>query len=199
MVTVLSRLCDTEATERDAAEEAELRRQMAALKLQVQADFGLLYDISYLITHRLRPAYDYHALMHQVGLMYQQVWCLHQALFAIDDVERRRRIVAPIAAAKGPLAAVLEDLARRLDEGTGASARAMEQPILAVRQQFQAFFDEAAADTDNRKQQDTEYGLNSVGLMLYHLNRFADAMDIEAVTRPLRTAELAQVYEAAER
>ncbi len=196
---VLERLCDTEAAERDAGKEAGLTGQVTALKLQIQADFGLLYDISYLISPRLRPAYDYHSLTRWSGQIYQQIWCLHEALSAIDDLERRRTIVAPIVAARKPLSAVLDRLADDLDKCRSMNARTMEQPIHAVRLQLRAALGEVAADTDVRRQQDIEYGLNSVGMMLYYLDRFADAMDLAAARRPLRTAELAQLYEAADR
>ncbi len=193
---LISRIGQVEAEERDKKKEAQLAQEVTALKLRIQADFGLLYDISYMLGARTRPNYDYHALSHQVGLMYQQVWCLHQVLVAEQEVERRRRILAPILAAGKPLSAVFADLANRLDQRLGATAEDIQEPILAARDQARTFLDELASYADPRDQRDPEYGVNTVSIMLYHLNLFADAMNTERGAQPVRTAELAHLYEA---
>ena len=199
MMEVLSRICAVEAAERDAPRETELTRQISAQKLQIQADFGLLYDMSYMFSRRVRPPYDYAAIMHNLGLIYQQIWCLHQALSADDSVDGRRRILAPVMAARKELSIVFEELAGRLDRGDGATARDMAQPIQAIRTQLLGFLGEIAADTNLRGRHDTEYGVNVVSMIVFHLDSFADAMHTANESQVFRTAEPAQLYEGANR
>lgn len=193
---ILSRISQVEADIRDPEKEAALSKQVAALKLEIQSNVGLLYDISYMLTARLRPAYDYRALCHQLGLIYMQIWCLEQALALMGDVERRQTILAPIAAAAEPLARLSEDLADRLELGRNASSAAMEQSMEAVRTQLATFRDEIASQSDPQRREDTQYGINAMGMMMYHLNIFADGMDFSERADPVRTAELQHLYEA---
>lgn len=195
---VLSHVCRIEAEPRNAEAEAQLARELTALKLQIQADFGLLYDLSYMIASNARPAYDYQTLAHQLGLMHAQVWCLHEALSDIDDVNSRRAIVAPLTAVEERLSGIFTQLATQLDEGAGASAQDVSASIRAVREQVRPFVDQIASASP-ADQQEAEYGINAVGMLLFHLDRFADAMDTSRAQHVVRTDELAHLYEATDR
>jgi hypothetical protein len=173
-----------------------LMRKVATLKLQVQANIGLLYDISYLVTSRLRPAYRYQVLAHQLGMIHAQIWCLQQALSQIDDIDRRRTILAPIAAASEPLSQVFTTLADRLDRRKSASALDIRESMETVRSSLAAFHEPVAAGTGSDDRTDTEYGINAISMMIFHLNNFAGAMNFAQEAAPPRTEELEHYYGA---
>jgi uncharacterized membrane protein YccC len=196
MVHMLSRIDQVESVQRDPRREADLMRKVATLKLQVQANIGLLYDISYLVTSRLRPAYRYQVLAHQLGMIHAQIWCLQQALSQIDDIDRRRTILAPIAAASEPLSQVFTTLADRLDRRKSASALDIRESMETVRSSLAAFHEPVAAGTGSDDRTDTEYGINAISMMIFHLNNFAGAMNFAQEAAPPRTEELEHYYGA---
>ncbi|MEM6460595.1 MAG: FUSC family protein [Pseudomonadota bacterium] len=197
LIGILARLSRHDAAQLDARDEAELHREIATLKLQIQANVSLLYDISYMMTERVRPAYDYFSLTHQSALIFIQLWCLQQALFAAD-VNRRQHILAPLQEVEAPLAHLLSVLADGLDKGRSLTAQEIRQSMVDISAKMETFLDQAADSTDPNDQRDMTYGANTLSVINYHIGRLANAMDTAHARHVLRTGELAHLYEAAE-
>jgi len=196
MARILARIVEVQAGDRDTAELAEVDRDVSALKLQAQANTGLLYDISYLITSRVRPAYRYQVMNHHVSYICLQIWCLQQALSAMDDDVERKQALAPIITVLEPLDLVFQDLADRVEKGAAASASDIAARVNAVRQALQPYRGTIMAQGQSGQRPATRYGVDAIGMMIYHLDIFADAMsDNQAAALP-RTTELEHLYEA---
>ena len=196
MSRILARIVKAQAGDRDVADMAQVDREVSNLKLQAQANTGLLYDISYLITSRVRPAYRYQVMNHHLSHICLQIWCLQQALSAMDDGEERKQALAPIITVLEPLDRVFQDLADRVERGAAASAADIAGPVNAVREALQPYRGTIMAQGQSAERPATRYGVDAIGMMIYHLDIFADAMnDNQAAALP-RTTELEHLYEA---
>ncbi len=193
---ILSRIVDVQTADRNAAALAELDREVSDLKLQIQANTGLLYDISYMITNRVKPAYNYQVLNLQVAFICVEIWCLQQVLSGMQDVEERKNTLAPIVTALAPLDQVFRDLADRVELGEAASAADIREGVGRVRDVLMPYRDTITSHEQTGALPATQYGVDAIGIMIYHLDLFADAMnDNKAASLP-RTTDLEQLYEA---
>lgn len=198
----LTSLCRAGGTPPGSSTEKDAERHIAAMKLQIQADFGLLYDYSYMLTKRVRPAFDYFAIAREVGLIYMQLWCLEQVLARRRDPDERRSLVEPILAVQAPLTTIYQALAASLEDGERAPAADIQASMDAAQAQLQSLsMTLAQGDTPERplrNRMETEYGMNAVSLMLFHLARLAEATRTDGTAQPLKTAQLVHLYEAAD-
>ncbi|MEM9107714.1 MAG: hypothetical protein AAGC96_18895, partial [Pseudomonadota bacterium] len=156
------------------------------------------YDISYLVTSRLKPAYNYQVLWHQLGMAHSQIWCLQKYLSDIEDLDRRRTILAPVVESIETLSQTIELLAGRLELKQSASAEDIRGSDEILKMKLVQYYETTSADASAKKQHDMRYGINSIGMLAYHLRTFADAMDLEKAASPPRIAELEHLYEAAD-
>lgn len=178
---------------------ADVDRRIAKLKTQIEADFGLLFDFSYVMSKKVRPAYDYHLLAREAALMFAQLWCLRHSPLMLGDRASREGVRAPLLATEPHVAAILMHLADRLDGALSASAEEYEPAIAEITDQLRKLQDDDLAIPAPYSHEYLVYGTNTVNLLTIHILRFAGAMDTRSAPRPLKTARLAELYEGAYR
>ncbi len=106
MPQALSRIC--------AAEDPNpilLNSHLLRLQTDVQRDFALLYDFSYMLPGKIPSKYNYHWMTHATGNMFHQMWTLHQALSRVETTEIRRAMIVPTTCALEQMRMLAEDLA----------------------------------------------------------------------------------------
>ena len=87
-------------------------------------------------------------------------------------------------------------MADRVEQGERASAADIQDGIDKVREALMPYRETITRQEQTGTLPATQYGVDAIGIMIYHLNLFADAMnDNQAASLP-RTSELEHLYEA---
>lgn len=171
------------------------RRLIHELKLGVQSDFGLLYDFSYMLVRRVRPAYDYAALVHAVGALFVQVFALYQELERAETEDRqviadRLRMTAP------RLSRLLDSLAEAIAQGRSDDLSSVRAEIHDLEQELDAA--EAKAAVVGPGIWVDRFARNGISEVLYQIDQIASALAARDACHAVpRTASLVQAYERA--
>lgn len=190
MPPALERICAA-----DNPEASLLKTHILRLKMDVERDFALLYDFSYMLPGKIASPYDFHGITHATGNMFHQLFTLHQVLLRIDDAEIRRAMVEPCAQVLEKVQALSESLAEQIDAGVRP-----QFGLLRVR------LDEldTAIAAQEAKQIDSEqmrtawcFGINFIREMRHQLALVVTSLEGSSGEIAPRTSNLTQTYEGA--
>lgn len=190
MPPALERICAADDPEADL-----LNSHLLRLKMDVERDFALLYDFTYMLPGKAASTYDYHGITHATGNMFHQLFTLHQVLSRVENIEVRRAMVQPSADALDKLRALAEALAEKIDEGVRP-----QYGLLRVRLDE---LDEAIAVSEARQIESEEmrrawyFGVNFIREMRHQLALVVTSLEGASQEIPLKTSNLAQTYEGA--
>lgn len=184
----LSRICA--AKDPDAA---LLNAHLLRLQADVQTDFGLLYDFSYMLRGVVRTKYDYRKMTHATGNMFHQMWTLHQALARTDDPDRRRAMIAPTTHALEEVHALAETLADEIEAGRTFGGMRIRERL----DHLDAAIEEAETMPieEGEKQRAWLFGINFIREMRHQLALVVTAVDRKGAPIFPDTSQLALTYE----
>lgn len=188
MPPALSRICAAENPD-----PALLNAHLLRLQTDVQTDFALLYDFSYMLPGKIHSTYDYRWMTHATGNMFHQMWTLHQALSRIEDPVTRRAMINPTTSALEPLSLLAEALADEITTGGTSAGDIIEARLRAL--------DAAIEDTDMQPVEAGEiqraryFGVNFIREMSRQLALVVTSVDREDTPVLPETSQLAHTYE----
>ncbi|MCL6285596.1 FUSC family protein [Ruegeria sp. 2012CJ41-6] len=172
---------------------AMLNAHLLRLQTDVQTDFALLYDFSYMLRGKIRAKYDYGGMTHATGNMFHQMWTLHQALQRIKDPEISRAMIAPTTGALEQVGLLVEALADELSAG-----RALEDGTIRARL---AALDVAIEEVKSmpikagESQRAWLFGVNFIREMRHQLALVVTSIEAENTPILPDTSKLALTYE----
>ena len=177
----------------EAADQAAANRTLNQLKHELQANFGLLYDFSYMMSRRVRPAYDYQTMVHCVGMTLISLLSLEKTLAMSRDEEARRRIATPLRQSAPRLAALLNDTADNIATGREAAPTDLQETLADLKQDLHDL-----AQTPEMRQWQARLGLNLTSEILAEMAELLVALAPSRAAAKGPSAEaLAEHYEAA--
>ena len=179
----------------DDGRSSALREQVIGLKHDVQAGFGLLYDVSYLLTKRLRPSYDYQGIAHALGALYVQVWSLYETLGTTRDSAQRDVILDVLEGSERRITEAIDNLAGHIEKGEVTDNTAFIVALQSLSQDLTAQNVVAISGLDEDARWRWRFGLNTVQEIIHELTliaRYTDTM--QSQTAP-NTKTLAKIYE----
>ncbi|MEM7227118.1 MAG: FUSC family protein, partial [Pseudomonadota bacterium] len=172
------------------------RRMIHQLKLDVQSDFGLLYDFSYMFTRRVQPAYDYTALVHGVGTLFVQVFAFYEMLDGAK-AEDRQVIVKRLQAATPRSNALLKVVAGEISQGRTLDHSALHEEIAALANDLTTSDQEATATDAGTDPWLDRFALNGIREVLYQMNQITAALSTHDAAQVVpSTSSLVHRYEA---
>lgn len=191
MPPALSRICAA-----DDADPALLNAHLQRLQTDVQTDFALLYDFSYMLPGKIHSKYDYRWMTHATGNMFHQMWTLHQALSRIEDPEIRRAMINPTTCALEQLSSLTEALADEITTGGTSTGDIIEARLRVL--------DAAIEDAEllpveaGEVQRARYFGVNFIREMSRQLALVVASVDREDTPVLPKTSQLAHTYEGAQ-
>lgn len=187
----LDRLCAIDDPDPD-----KTLRELHQLKLDVQSDFGLLYDFSYMLTTRIRPSYDYQALVHAVGSLFLQTFTLYEVRCQAGPNDRPV-LVASLNAARPVLNEISAKLADHIAAGRGDGLSDLRAQIGALAQDLAAEPEAEPLAASGVEQWRAYFGRNAVREILHQLRLATECLQASPDRVAPKTAVLAQTYEGA--
>ncbi|MFA3918771.1 hypothetical protein [Ruegeria hyattellae] len=188
LTPALQRICSAKDPD-----PALLNAHLLRLQTDVQTDFALLYDFSYMLRGKIRAKYDYGGMTHATGNMFHQMWTLHQALQRIKDPETSRAMIAPTACALDEVRHLVNALADELTVG-GVSEDGRIRSRLAA---LDAAIEEVKSmPVEARESQRAWlFGVNFIREMRHQLALVVTSIEAENTPILPDTSKLALTYE----
>ncbi|MEM9359065.1 MAG: FUSC family protein [Pseudomonadota bacterium] len=175
---------------------AEIHGRTASLKAQIEDDFGLLSDFSFMITRKVHPNYNYRRLTQELGFMFSQLWNLSHSISLMQNEKGRASACTAVEAVKEELTEVLEDIAARIEMSKYARTDEFEPTIRDIKEQLISLQDRTFLDASQNSKEELAYGTNVIRLFSLHILRFVDAMYNHQASGKVGSAQLGQAYEA---
>ncbi|MCP4319079.1 MAG: hypothetical protein GY789_24580 [Hyphomicrobiales bacterium] len=172
-----------------------LNAHLLRLKMDVERDFALLYDFSYMLPEKVGARYDFHVITHATGNMFQQLWTLHQILSRVDDVDIRREMIAPTAQALQQVWALTEALADTIAVGATGSSSDIRARLEELDAAIAASELQSVEPGEMRRAR--YFGVNFVREMRHQLALVVASVDRTDTPGSPKTAHLAHTYEGA--
>ncbi|MEX3008448.1 FUSC family protein [Hoeflea sp. TYP-13] len=179
----------------DDPEAALLNSHLLRLKMDVEKDFALLYDYSYMMPGKAGANYNFHGITHATGNMFHQLWTLHQILSRVDDIDIRRAMIAPTANAMEQVRNLAEALADTIAEGATASDGVVHARLAELDAAITASELQPTEEGDMRRA--WYFGVNFIREMRHQLALVVTSVEGSDRHGSPQTALLAKTYEGA--
>lgn len=188
MPLALSRICAAEDPD-----PALLNSHLLRLQTDIQTDFALLYDFSYMLPGKVHSNFDYLGMTHATGNMFHQMWTLRQALLRIKDPKISRAMIAPTACALAQIRPLAEALADKIAIGGTPTVESIRVQL----RELDASIEEAELQPveAGELQRARYFGVNFIREMRHQLALVIDSIDNEDTPMPPETSQLALTYE----
>ena len=190
MPQALERICAA-----DDPDASLLNSHILRLKMDVERDFALLYDFSYMLPGKVASPYDFRGITHATGNMFHQLFTLHQVLSRIDDAEVRHAVVEPSAQALEKLQALAEALAEKIDEGVRPQYGLLRVQLDELDEAIAA--SETQSIESEEKRRGWYFGINFIREMRHQLALVITSLEGASQEIAPRTSTLAHTYEGA--
>ncbi|MEX0350680.1 MAG: FUSC family protein [Paracoccaceae bacterium] len=172
---------------------ALLNSHLLRLQSDVQTDFALLYDFSYMMRGKVRARYDYGGMTHATGNMFHQMWTLHQALSRIKDPEISRAMIAPTTCALEQLRRLVEALIDELSTGRASKDGSLRARLAALDAEIEKV--KSMPSDAGDKQRAWLFGVNFIREMRHQLALVVTSIEAEDTPVLPETSKLALTYE----
>lgn len=197
LAALLKRLTEAGAEPLNAERVADINQRIAALKAQIESDFSLLFDFSFVLSRNVRPPYDYNKIMLGVGWIFGQSWSLRHSPLLSEDKLARDAILKPVTTLEPSLTSILNDVADLLERGEGSQFEDFRTRILAIKAKLRTLHSQAKELPTRTERENAEYGANTMGQFTLRIMEVIDGIDLSKASQAPKTAQLSKMYEAA--